>query len=291
MARLVASRLALEVVVALDQRPDGLRLAEVAAILRVGPSTAQRALQILVADGFVESSVEAHPHYRLRSHPAAPALVAFAERSLPVEDALDLVCRANPAVEFAGRDARGYLIVRRLLTEPADEAALARALEAVNADRREARPVISYRHDQLRELLAASPRLRVRASALRVVQGSRERSFPQPSRRSGEGEPLGRLHPSLRTPSRRALRAMVRRHHLDRMVVFGSAVRSDFRSGSDVDVLVEPRPGTSLGLDDLLGIREELEAAFDREVEVVSSRFARSGVLERARSEGVVLYA
>jgi predicted nucleotidyltransferase len=34
-----------------------------------------------------------------------------------------------------------------------------------------------------------------------------------------------------------------RRHHIERFALFGSALRRDFRSDSDVDVLVEFSPG------------------------------------------------
>jgi hypothetical protein len=103
--RLIASRLALEAVLALDQRPEGLRLTDVAAILGVGPSSAQRALELLVSDGLV-SRVGPAGRCRLSSTsrgrgPGSPG------RGLPVETAIDLVCRASRAMEFAGRTPKG----------------------------------------------------------------------------------------------------------------------------------------------------------------------------------------
>ena len=292
MNRLISSRLALETVIGLDQRPEGLRLADVAAILGTGPSSAQRALELLVSDGLVARGGAGGRLHRLEAgHPAARAVVALASRGLPVETAVDLVCRANPAVEFAGRDDEGYLLVTRRLAGPADEARLGRALVAINSDREDARPIKRYAHDEVRDLLLGDRRPRDRAMRMTVVSGSVDRSFPDRSRRvSLAGRRLGRLHPSLRVPSQRALAEMARRHHLARVLVFGSAVREDFRSDSDVDILIEPEPGTSLGLDDVIAIREQFEDVFGRDVDLLNARFVRPRILERAASEGVALH-
>ncbi len=292
MNRLISSRHALEAVIGLDQRPEGLRLADVAAILGTGPSSAQRALELLVSDGLVARSGAGGRLYLLEPrHPAAPVLVTLASRGLPIEAAVDLVCRANPAVEFAGRDEDGYLLVIRRLADPADEARLERALAAINADRLDARPVTRYAHDEVRDVLLDDRRPRERAMGMTIVRGSVDRSFPDRSRRGSlAGRRLGRLHPSLRGPSRRALAEMARRHHLARVLVFGSAVREDFRPDSDVDVLIEPEPGTSLGLDDVVAIRERLEDVFGRDVDLLDAGFVRPRILERATSEGEALY-
>lgn len=289
MNRLIGSRHALEAVIGLDQRPEGLRLADVAAILGTGPSSAQRALELLVSDRLV---ARVGRLYLLEGgHPAARALVALASRGLPIETAVELVCRANPAVEFAGRDEDGYLLVIRRLAEPADEARLGRALAEINSDRADASPITRYAHDEVRDLPLDDRRPRERAKEMTVVRGSVDRSFPDRSRRrSLAGRRLGRLHPSLPNPSRRSLAALARRHHLDRVLVFGSAVREDFRPDSDVDVLIEPEPGTALGLDDVIAIRERLEDVFEREVDLLDAGFVRSRILERATSEGVALY-
>ena len=292
MNRLIASHHALEAVLALDQRPEGLRLTDVAAVLGVGPSSAQRALELLVSDGLVSRVGTAGRLYRLElEHPAAEALVALAGRGLPVETAIDLVCRASRAVEFAGRDADGSLLVTRRLADPAEEARLERALAAIDADRADARPIARHGHDEIRDLLLSDRRPRDRAMKMTVVRGSVDRSFPDRSRRGSlAARRLGRLHPSLPTPSRRSLAAMARRHRLARVLVFGSAVREDLRPDSDVDVLIEPQPRTSLGLDDVVAIRERLEEVFGRDVDLVNARFVRPRILERAGSEGVVIY-
>ena len=58
-----------------------------------------------------------------------------------------------------------------------------------------------------------------------------------------------------------------RRHHIRRLAFFGSVLRDDFTSASDVDVLVEFKPGKTPGfafvsvqdeLSDILGRRADL---------------------------------
>ena len=51
--------------------------------------------------------------------------------------------------------------------------------------------------------------------------------------------------------------------------LFGSILREDFRSDSDVDVLVTFAPDAEWGLDDLMEIKEELENLFKRPVDLV----------------------
>mgnify|MGYP000088413569 CR=1 FL=1 len=287
MERLIASRLALGVVVALDQRPEGARLLEIARALDAAASATQRAVEILLADGLVERDPGPRPRYRLRAeHPALEPLVALARRALPVEDALDIVCRANPAVVLAARDRAGYVIAVGRFADPADETRLRDAVEAVLADRPRACEVLVQGQDELRRALTRSGTLRRRLRRMRVLRGTADRLLPR-SRR-GPGVRLGRLAPSLPVPPRRVLEEIAGRFGLARVVVFGSAVRSDFGPGSDVDVLVEPEG--RLGVDDVLGLRALLEDAFGRDVDLVNARFARAGVLRTAAAEGVVLY-
>jgi len=291
MERLLSSRLALAAVVALDQCPSGLHLVELSEATDTGPSAAQKATQILIADGFVEREAGPRPRYRLRAdHPASAALVTLAQRGLPIDRAIDVACRANRAVGSVARDPGGYVVVIGRFTEPGDEARLRAALRSMNEDRDDARVTELYRHDEFRELVTRSRRYKDRLTKMTVLKGEVDRFLPRPPRRAGRREPLGRLPSSLRKPSRRALEALAGRHGLARVVVFGSAVRSDFGPGSDVDVLVEPRPEVRLGLDDVIRLREQLEEAFGRDVDVVNARFARPGVLRAAAEEGVVLY-
>ena len=84
-----------------------------------------------------------------------------------------------------------------------------------------------------------------------------------------------------------ALETFCRTHHIRRLALFGSALRSDFCDTSDVDVLVEFEPGRSPGWE-FFALREELSALLGREVDL--STFdglhggARREILKRART-------
>jgi predicted nucleotidyltransferase len=67
------------------------------------------------------------------------------------------------------------------------------------------------------------------------------------------------------------------------MSLFGSATRDDFRPDSDVDVLVEFRPGEAPSLFGIVDLREELSQAFGgRRVDVVTPSVFRNPI--RAQS-------
>jgi hypothetical protein len=60
--------------------------------------------------------------------------------------------------------------------------------------------------------------------------------------------------------SKQQIADFCRRHHIRKLAVFGSALREDFRSDSDLDVLVEFEPGHTPGLIRLSGMEIELSA-------------------------------
>lgn len=283
---------ALELVLLLEQRPDGARLAELAEAGAMQLSAAQAAMRLLVAEGTAEASAGPRPRYRLREeHPAHAALLPFAARSLPVDRAFELVLRGSPAVEFAARDEQGYLIVESALAEPVHLVALQRGLSAIRSGREDELPVTVFEHDDLRDRLLDDPAPRERARRAKVVKGRIARSFPDRSHRAREGRPLGRPHPDVPRLSQRRLRAIAREHGLRRIGLFGSAVRSDFRPDSDVDVLIEAEPDARLSLLDIVGLEHELEGLFDRDVDVAEMDSLRPRVRERAERELVELYA
>ena len=61
--------------------------------------------------------------------------------------------------------------------------------------------------------------------------------------------------------------AVCQKRHVREMALFGSILRSDFGFDSDVDVLVEFDNGYDL--DALLGLKDDLETAFNRPVDFV----------------------
>jgi hypothetical protein len=78
-----------------------------------------------------------------------------------------------------------------------------------------------------------------------------------------------------------------RRNHIRRFSLFGSVLRDDFSPDSDVDILVEFRPGHVPGFFGLLDMEEELSFLFGgRKVDLRTaedmSRYFRDEVLESA---------
>lgn len=63
-----------------------------------------------------------------------------------------------------------------------------------------------------------------------------------------------------------------KRWNISEFAVFGSALRPDFRSDSDVDVLVTFAPQTHVTLFDMVYMQDELKAIFGRNVDLVSRR-------------------
>jgi len=60
-----------------------------------------------------------------------------------------------------------------------------------------------------------------------------------------------------------------RRHRIRQMSIFGSALREDFGSESDIDVLVSFAPDARVSLFDLVAMQNELASILGREVDLV----------------------
>ncbi len=78
-----------------------------------------------------------------------------------------------------------------------------------------------------------------------------------------------------------------RRNYINRLALFGSAIRDDFRPDSDIDVLVEFEPGHVPGLA-FFGMQDELSALFGRIVDLHTpkslSRYFRDQVLKESKT-------
>jgi uncharacterized protein len=82
---------------------------------------------------------------------------------------------------------------------------------------------------------------------------------------------------------RDAIKAVAARHNGGRVRLFGSVARGEERQNSDIDLLVDFLPGSSLF--DLLRLSRELEALLRRPVDVVSRGGLKprdKGILEEA---------
>lgn len=68
------------------------------------------------------------------------------------------------------------------------------------------------------------------------------------------------------------IRDFCRRWKITELALFGSVLRADFRSDSDIDVLVTFAPESAWRVDHLLEMKEELEGLFGRPVDLVEKR-------------------
>ena len=69
------------------------------------------------------------------------------------------------------------------------------------------------------------------------------------------------------------LRAFAHRHHVRKLSVFGSVLRDDFMADSDIDILVEFKPGHTVGFR-IIDMEDELSVWFgEHKVDIVSEKY------------------
>ncbi len=87
--------------------------------------------------------------------------------------------------------------------------------------------------------------------------------------------------------SRESLENFCRRYRIQRLALFGSVLRNDFRPDSDVDVLVTFAPGARVSFVTLGRMQQELNGLFWRNVDLVPQDglkpIIRADILESAR--------
>ena len=87
--------------------------------------------------------------------------------------------------------------------------------------------------------------------------------------------------------SRKDIERLCERYHVERLAVFGSALREDFGPGSDVDVLVEFEAGRTPGLG-FVRLQRELSELLGRRVDLHTyrslSRYFRDKVLGQSKA-------
>ena len=81
-----------------------------------------------------------------------------------------------------------------------------------------------------------------------------------------------------------------RRHHIQKLSLFGSVLRDDFGPDSDVDVLVEYQPGRSIGFE-VFDIEEELSHLFGHPVDLVTQKYLNPRLRERVLNSAEIQYA
>jgi len=80
-----------------------------------------------------------------------------------------------------------------------------------------------------------------------------------------------------------------RRHHIQKLSLFGSALRGDFSPDSDGDVLVESEPGHVPGLV-FFSMQEELAGILGRKVDLNTPQFFSRYFREQVMAEAKVFY-
>ncbi|MBC7541445.1 MAG: nucleotidyltransferase family protein [Candidatus Sericytochromatia bacterium] len=88
-----------------------------------------------------------------------------------------------------------------------------------------------------------------------------------------------------------AISEFCRKWQITELALFGSVLRDDFRSDSDIDVLVTFEEGADVGMLELVRMARELAGVFDRKVDVVEKAGLRPMLRAEVLSSSEVLYA
>lgn len=101
-----------------------------------------------------------------------------------------------------------------------------------------------------------------------------------------EGDQI-RIQKQIRQPSKEEVAEFCERHHIRKLSLFGSILREDFHTESDIDVLVEFEIGHVPGFFHLFDMQEELSCFFGgRKVDLRTpedlSRYFRDEVVATA---------
>ncbi|WP_225073898.1 nucleotidyltransferase family protein [Desulfuromonas sp. CSMB_57] len=81
--------------------------------------------------------------------------------------------------------------------------------------------------------------------------------------------------------------AIARRYHAANVRLFGSVARGEDQEESDIDLLVDFLPGSTLL--DQVGLMQELSSKLERRVDVVSARALNKHLRQRVLNEAVPL--
>ena len=90
--------------------------------------------------------------------------------------------------------------------------------------------------------------------------------------------------------SKEKIAEFCKRNHIKKLSLFGSSLRRDFRSDSDVDVLVEFEPGARVGLIRFAGLELELSDILGRKVDLNTPGFLNKYYREKVLAEAEVQY-
>lgn len=280
--RLISSDLALRLLIALVAGRS-CTLTNLARALGVTASSAKRGLEILVDDGLV---AKLGIRYEVSRTPLGDLVIDMAAEVLDPIDQIRVIAAASGQVEFVGEDTEILVVIFARGSEPLLESQASRLM--IRPVGRLGKRLVLQAHDEVRRELEEEPSARMRYLGMKPIYGDRDRAFPD---RSSHGSPPGRLlrgpHPGLRLPSKRALNRMRKRFGVRKARLFGSAVRSDFKAGSDLDVAIELDDRPTLA--SMLDLEAEMERIFDRDVDLVLDAQVKPALRRAIDREGVDL--
>ena len=87
------------------------------------------------------------------------------------------------------------------------------------------------------------------------------------------------------------IKQLCHKYHINKFALFGSVLREDFTSNSDIDVLVEFQPAHTPGFIKLHQIQEEISQLFDgRKIDLVTPKFLNYQIKDKILAEMEVYY-
>jgi predicted nucleotidyltransferase len=98
-------------------------------------------------------------------------------------------------------------------------------------------------------------------------------------------------HEDLTSNVLNAIKILCERYRVRELSIFGSVLREDFNSGSDIDLLVEFEPEAQIGFVTLTKMQRELSAILNRPVDLVPKGGLKRKIRKTVISSAKVLYA
>jgi predicted nucleotidyltransferase len=89
----------------------------------------------------------------------------------------------------------------------------------------------------------------------------------------------------------KSIKELCERYRVKELSMFGSALRDDFSSASDIDLLVEFEPEAQIGFMTLSKMQRELAEILNRQVDLVPKKGLKTKIQESILSSAKVLYA
>ncbi len=98
------------------------------------------------------------------------------------------------------------------------------------------------------------------------------------------------INPNLKIPFQE-IKALCRRYQVRELALFGSVLRKDFRSDSDVDFLVEFEPDAPIGFLEFAALQNELSDLLHRKVDLVPKKGLKPLIRDEVLSQREVIHA